>query len=159
MDRCKLEYMIKRFDFNEKKKMIRLIDPYGDYEFNKYICRFLLDPDTLDEDILCNIGPAHTLYFINYQIDGESELTKLFQEDKEKELEEIKEKYINQYRLINELCIKNNTYPFFKDPTNIKECEKTRLDIVKIIPEEIIDDFFGVCSIRDYEPPIYSGLE
>lgn len=35
MDRCKLEYMIKNFDFKEKKKMIVLIDPYGDYELKK----------------------------------------------------------------------------------------------------------------------------
>jgi hypothetical protein len=31
MDRCKLEYMYKRFDI-KKKKMIQLIDPYEDYE-------------------------------------------------------------------------------------------------------------------------------
>ena len=73
----------------------------------------------------------------------------------EQEVKEIKEEYINQYRLINELCIKNNTYPFFKDPSNIKECEKTRLDIVRIIPEQIINKYFNVDSLRDYKPPIY----
>ena len=55
MDRCKLEYMFKRFDFTEKKKMIVLIDPYGDYEFKKDISRFLLNPNTTDENILINL--------------------------------------------------------------------------------------------------------
>ena len=135
MDRCKLEYMYKRFDFNEKKKMIQLIDPFGDYEFRNYISRFLLDPNTTDENILVNLP-----------------LLQYFPEEKE----EFINKYIDLYKSINELCIKNNTYPFFKDPNNVIECEKTRLDIVKIIPENILNDFYGVESIRYYEPPIYN---
>ena len=51
------------------------------------------------------------------------------------------EEAISKYRKINELCIKNNIYPFFKDPTNICESEKTRLDLVEIMPEEIINKF------------------
>ena len=152
MDRCKLEYMIKRFDFNEKKKIIQEMDPYGDYKFKKDISRYLLDPDTKDEDVLMYIGPYTTMYFVSNKDDE-------FKELMEQELEEIKEEYINQYKLINELCIKNNTYPFFKNPTNIKECEKTRLDIVRIIPEEIINKFFNVDSLRDYEPPMYKKKE
>ena len=135
MDRCKLEYMIKKFDFKEKKKIIQLMDPYGDYAFKKDISRFLLDPETTDEEIL------NQLPIIMY-----------FPEEKEPFINE----YIELYKSINEFCIKNNAYPFFKDPTNVSECEKTRLDIVKIIPEELINDFFGVNSIRDYEPPIYN---
>ena len=135
MDRCKLEYMYKRFDFNEKKKMIQLIDPFGDYEFRNYISRFLLDPNTTDDNILVNLP-----------------LLQYFPEEKE----EFINKYIDLYKSINELCIKNNTYPFFKDPNNVIECEKTRLDIVKIIPEKILNDFYGVESIRYYEPPIYN---
>lgn len=152
MDRCKLEYMIKRFDFNEKKRIVMEMDPYGDYKFKKDISRYLLDPDTKDEDVLMYIGPYTTMYFVSNKDDE-------FKELMEQELEEIKEEYINQYKLINELCIKNNTYPFFEDPTNIKECEKTRLDIVRIIPEEIINKFFNVDSLRDYEPPMYKKKE
>lgn len=152
MDRCKLEYMIKRFDFNEKKRIIMEMDPYGDYKFKKDISRYLLNPDTKDEDVLMYIGPYTTMYFVSNKDDE-------FKELMEKELEEIKEEYINQYKLINELCIKNNTYPFFEDPTNIKECEKTRLDIVRIIPEKIINKFFKVDSLRDYEPPMYKKKE
>ena len=138
MDRCKLEYMIKRFDFKEKKKIIQLMDPYGDYAFKKDISRFLLNPETTDFEILSQLP------FIMY-----------FPEEKEPFINE----YIKLYKSINEFCIKNNTYPFFKDPTNVSECEKTRLDIVKIIPEEIINKFFGVECIRDYEPPLYNGDE
>ena len=135
MDRCKLEYMIKNFDFKEKKKMIVLMDPYGDYEFKKDISNFLLDPNTTDYYILNNLP------ILNY-----------FPEEKEPFLN----KYIDLYKTINELCIKNNTYPFFKDPTNVSECEKTRLDIVKIIPEKYINEYFGVGSLGEYDPPRYN---
>ena len=148
MDRCKLEYMIKRFDFNEKKRIIKEVDPYGDYKFKKDISRYLVNPDTDDEEILMYIGPYSMLYFVSNK---DEEYKKLM----EQEVNEIKEEYINQYRLINELCIKNNTHPFFDDPNNIKECEKTRLDIVRIIPERLINEYFNVDSLRDYEPPLY----
>ena len=138
MNRCKLEYMIKNFDIKEKKTMIWLIDPYGDYEFKKHISRFLLEPDTTDLKILNHLP-----------------VLKYYPDEKEPFIK----KYISLYEEINKLCIKNNTYPFFKDPTNVSECEKTRLDIVKIIPEEIINKFFGVESILDYEPPKYNGDE
>ena len=138
MDRCKLEYMIKNFDFQEKKKIIVLMDPYGDYEFKKDISKFLLDPDTTDLEILDQLPilrdfPDEKVLFLN--------------------------KYIGLYQRINELCIENNTYPFFKDPFNVGECEKTRLDIVKIIPEKILNEYFGVESLRWYEPPFYNGEE
>lgn len=155
MDRCKLEYMIKPLELKDKKKMIQLVDPFHDYMFNKDISRFLLNPDTDDAEILFFLGPCHMLYYTAYDNDEEFELLELYRMDKEKELIEIKEKYITQYKLINELCIENNIFPFFKDPTNLKECEKTRLDLIKIIPEEILNKFFGVNGIRDYEPPKY----
>lgn len=136
MDRCKLEYLIKNMDFQEKKKVIKLMDPYGDYEFKGYISKFLLNPDTTDDNILVNLP-----------------ILRFFPEEKEPFIN----KYINLYKSINELCIKNNTYPFFKDPTNVIESEKVRLDLVKIIPEEIINKFFGVDSIRDYEPLKYTN--
>ena len=147
MDRCKLEYMIKRFDFNEKKRVIQEIDPYGDYKFKKDISRYLINPDTDDEEILMYVGPYSMLYYISKD--------EAFRENMEKEVKELQEEFINQYKLINELCIKNNTYPFFEDPYNIKECEKTRLDIVRILPEQIINKYFNVNSLGDYEPPLY----
>ena len=45
--------------------------------------------------------------------------------------------------------------PFFKDPMDVEECEKTRLDLVDIIPESIINKFYGVESIRDFVSPEY----
>ncbi len=136
MNRCKLEYMIKNFDVKEKREIITLIDPYGDYEFKKHISRFLLEPNTTDLKIL------NALPVLKYYPD---------------EKEPFIKKFIELYKKINELCIKNNAYPFFKDVTDVSQCEKTRLDIVKIQPEEFINKFFGVDSIDDYEPPIYNG--
>ena len=156
MDRCKLEYMIKRFDFKEKKRIIKEMDPYGDYMFKKDISRYLVNPDTNDIDILMYVGPCSTIYYIA-SLHGDSDIAKLYKADMEKEVEEIKECFIKQYTLINELCIQNDTYPFFKDPTNISECEKRRLDLVRIIPEKIINEFFKVESLGDYEPPKYNS--
>lgn len=158
MDRCKLEYMIKRFDFKEKKKMITEIDPYGDYDFKTDISTFLSNIDTTDIEILQKAGPSSMVYYISYY-DMDTEIAMQSKAEMEKEVKELKEKFINKFKSLNELCIKNNTFPFFKDPYDLKECEKTRLDIVKIIPEEIINKFFGVECLRDYEPPIYNGDE
>lgn len=66
-------------------------------------------------------------------------------------------KFIRLYKQINELCRINNINPFFNDPTNVSECEKTRLDLIRVLPEEYINDFFGVGSFRDYKPPKYDG--
>ena len=154
MDRCKLEYMIKAFDFKEKKRIIQEMDPYGDYFFKKDLSRFLVDPNTTDVEILKYVGPYSLLYYV--VLDAGIEDAALYRGNMEKEVEEVIASAIAQYKLINQICIENNAIPFFKDPTNVSECEKTRLDIVKIIPEEILNVFFGVESIRDYDPPKYN---
>ena len=84
------------------------------------------------------------------------ESAKMHKMEAEKEIADVKQQFINQFKLINDLCIKNNTYPFFKDPTNLVECEKTRLDLVRIIPEKIINEFFSVENFGDYYPPKYN---
>ena len=132
MDRCKLEYMIKNADFKAKKDIIYEIDPYGDYFFTKRHSEFFLNPN--DPNVL--------VFYPEFEFLPEIR-------------DELINKAIEKYTRINELCRKNKTYPFFKDPTNVSECEKIRLDIVKIIPEERINKFFGVESLREYEPPIY----
>ena len=156
MDRCKLEYMIKNFDIKEKKKMIQLMDPYGDYMFKKSVSKYLENPDTTDPDILIYVAPLASYYYTEI-LYNDIESAKMHKMEAEKEIADVKQQFINQFKLINDLCIKNNTYPFFKDPTNLVECEKTRLDIVKIIPEETLNKHFGVESIRWYEPPKYNN--
>ena len=133
MDRCKLEYMIKNIELKESKNIVHEMDLYGNYFFQKHCSKFLLNPD----------DPNLFEYFPEFEF---------FPEMKEELIEEA----ISKYKKINELCIKNNIYPFFKDPTNVQECEKTRLDLVEIIPEEILNEHFGVESIRWYEPPTYN---
>ena len=148
MDRCKLEYMIKRFDFNEKKRIIMEIDPYGDYKFKKNISRYLLDPDTKDEDVLMFVGPYTTMYFVSNKDDE-------FKELMEHELEEIKEEYINQYKLINELCIKNNTYQeaivwrdevlvAMKDLRKVVDILETKVDVKYWPMPTYVDLLFGI---------------
>ena len=100
------------------------------------------------------MGPYSLLYYV--VLDAGIEDAALYRGNMEKEVEEVIASAIAQYKLINQICIENNAIPFFKDPTNVSECEKTRLDIVKIIPEEILNVFFGVESIRDYDPPKYN---
>ena len=134
MDRCKLEYMIRGVDLKEYKQIVYEIDPKGDYFLYERYSQFFLNPNdpNLDE------------YFPEFMYLPEMK-------------EELIEKGISQYKKINELCIKNNICPIFKDPTNVMECEKTRLDILKLMPEEKINDFFGVSGIRDYKPPKYNN--
>lgn len=136
MYRCKLEYMLKNVDIKEKNKMIELIDPRGVYEFREDISSLLLDPDTKDSNILYSFPQFK--YFPD-----------------EKDL--LINKFIRLYKQINELCRINNINPFFNDPTNVSECEKTRLALIRVLPEEYINDFFGVGSFRDYKPPKYDG--
>ena len=155
MDRCKLEYMIKNFDLNESKRLIMEIDPYGDYMFKKSVSKYLENPDTTDPDILIYVAPLASYYYTEI-LYNDIESAKMHKMEAEKEIADVKQQFINQFKLINDLCIKNNTYPFFKDPTNLVECEKTRLDLVRIIPEKIINEFFSVENFSDYYPPKYN---
>lgn len=135
MNRNKLEYLIINFDIKEKKEMIWLIDPNGDYEFKKHISKFLLEPDTTDLNILNQLP-----------------VLKYYPDEKERFLK----KFINLYEQINALCIKNNICPFFKDTSNVSECEKRRLDIVKLVPEESLNEFFNIDSFWNYKPSKYN---
>ena len=77
MDRCKLEYMIKRFEFKEKKRIIQEMDPYADYFFNKDLSNFLVNPDTEDMEILKYVGPYSLMYYIAF-LNEDSELDSLY---------------------------------------------------------------------------------
>lgn len=133
MKRCKLEYMIRGIPLLEQKKIIYLIDYKGENFFYARKSEFLLDMD--NPSILENF-PEFLL------------------------VPEFKQDYINEaikeYEKINELCISNNIYPIFENPNNVKECERTRLDITKFVEEEELNAFFDVSCIRDYVPPIYN---
>lgn len=133
MERCKLEYMYKNMTIEKRKEIIQEIDPKGEYMFNHLICKFLKNPDTSNPNIL-------------KYIPGWKKLGKI---------EEVKQQYINQYKKINKLCIENKTYPFFKDPNNIKESEETRIDLIKLLPESTLNSFFGVDNFDDYKPQTY----
>lgn len=159
MDRCKLEYMIKNIPLKEAKDLIYEIDPKGVYKFDRDISKFLLNPDTEDVELLVSVGPCHTIYYTVCEFEEDEEQLALYRADMEKERAEIFESYAAQYRKINEICTSNRTYPLFADPTDVSACEKTRLDLVKIVPEELLNRYFGVSSLREYEPPLYRTEE
>ncbi len=127
-----MEYRIKRFDIKEQRKLLAEIDLYGRRFFTPECSRFLLNPS---DELLFE-------YFPEFEF---------FPEMQEERIQVA----ISKYKAINELCIRNNTCPLFDDPEAVAECEKTRLELVRIVPEEILNAYFGVTSIREYEPPIY----
>lgn len=106
MDRCKLEYILKHLDIPDRKEMVMLMDPYGDYAFKKDVSRFLVDPETTDEEVLQNLP-----------------LLQYFPEEKEPFLNE----YIDLYKQINDMCIKHNRVPFLKTQPMLPSAKKQGL--------------------------------
>lgn len=133
MNRSKLEYFIKNLMEYKKKEIIEEIDPNGDFKFDHLTIEFLKNPDTTDPFVLLAVPNYMDPTFV----------------------EAYKQKYVKQFELINDLCIKNNIYPFFKDPTNLVESELTREEICEQVHESILNEFFNVKSFREYQPPIY----
>lgn len=134
MERCKLEYLIRYVRPQELKwKLIDAIDPKNQYEFNFLAVKFLKDPDTTNKYVLMVIPNHHN-----------SENVKAY-----------KEKFVNHFKKINEICIECNVPPFFPDPTNLKECEYIRESLCRLWPEWIINRELGVESYYDFVPPVY----
>lgn len=131
MERRKLEYLTRRVNINDLKKLYGMIDYEGIYHFNQKVAEVLKE--------------GGTMYGI------------LPPEDR-KELDiQFMVEYMIRFEEMNQLCIKNKTAPFFLDPTNLSECEKIREDLVESRPEEELNAFFGVSSYEEYIPPLYKG--
>ena len=141
MDRSKFEYLTKYVFRNcgEDKwwELKETVDLENKYEFNFLIVKFLKNPDTTDENILIAIP--------NYE--------------NSVNIEECKQKYIKIFKRINALCIECKIYPFFKNPSDLRESEITREDLCRQVPEEKLNNFFGVESFYDYNPPVYEPEE
>ena len=133
MERCKLEYAIKNLPEFKKGKFIEEVDPNGDYEFDFLVAKFLRNPDTKDPFILLAVPNYTDPAFV----------------------EAYKQKYIKKFEKINQMCIENRIYPFFKNPKDLAECEATREDLCELECESVLNAFFGVERFRDYNPPIY----
>lgn len=133
MDRCKLEYLIRKFSSADKEEIIQLFDPEGRNYFHSLARDFLMNPDTKD---------VYTLSFIpaNYKIEN---------------IENTKILYRQIFKRMNELFIANKTCPVFDNPADLTACELTRRDMLLKRSEKQLNEFFGVESFYDYVPPVY----
>ena len=135
MIRCKLEYLIKNIEIQSRKRLIFLFDKDSQFEFHRVRTR------SIEE-------------FKNSQYDLTDEYQRIMYEVEKDNDESLRKEYENIFKEINEICIDNNTYPIFNDPSNTEECLKLREDLLKEYNEEDIKKFFDGKTLRNYEPPL-----
>lgn len=134
MNRCKLEYLIKGIDIIPRKRLIFLFDKDSQFEFHRTTTK------SIEE-------------FKNKKYDLNDECQRILYEVEKDTDDSLRNKYQNIFSEINQICIENNAYPIFSDPSNIEECLQLREELLKVYDEEIIKTFFDGKSLRDYEPP------
>ena len=137
MDRSKLEYLLKNLSIKDKNEIIVEIDPDGDYAFGFLVKKFLKNPDSNDPFVLLALPDP----------------------DDPACIEAFKQKYVKQFEKINALCIKHKIYPFFDNPQDLPASELKREDLCCQVHESWINEFFGVESFYDYNPPVYEPEE
>ena len=136
---CKLEYLIKNIDIIPKKRLIFLIDKDNWDQFHKSSIEKLEEFKKLQPVY----GDSKDYKVWSYKC------AKRRDAQLRKEFEEI-------FTEINQICMDNHTYPIFEDPSNIEECLKTRKDLLYVYDDDKeLNEFFGVKSFFDYEPPRY----
>lgn len=129
-----LDYMTRGIEWNARQELIEMMDPpSSSMLFNFLIVKFLKDPYTTDEFILCAIPNS---------------------EDSEN-VEAVREQYRRHFAKINQACIANGIYPFFVDPNDLKACEYKRERLVRQWPEWLLNDTFKVEGYHLYTPPVY----
>ena len=129
-----LDYMTRGIEWNARQKLIRMLDPHSDTMlFNFLIVKFLKDPYTTSKFKLCAIP--------NYQ--------------NPENVEAVREKYRLHFAKINEMCIANGIYPFFKDPNDLQQCESMRECLIHKWPEWLMNKEFKVDGYHLYTPPAY----
>lgn len=124
---CKLDYMTRRMNINDKKEVYGLIGPNSD--FGILDCEFFLSLDNYEE----------------------------FLQKKDFELEFIAGMFTRHFSDVNVCCKRNKMYPIFPNVkiNNIVENVKIREEIIKEYPEEELNRFFGTKSFYAYIPPVY----
>ena len=127
----KLGYLTSGMNIIPRKRLIYLIDPDGENDFNSVILNS----------------------FINFKLEEPAELEgykgRSYKNSLERHNRE-RENYIQIFREINQICVDNETYPLFKDPTNIEECFKTRLDLLLSREIRELNEIFGVDVYKQY---------
>ena len=133
MERIKLEYLLKRLKIEDLKEYYYLIDVRGIFTFDEYVCEILGNPECKNTIILSR-----------------------FSWDKnDRQFACCIKYYKDLFKHLNKLCTRNNTYPLFPHPKNLVECIKIREDLVKEVPEEELNAFYGVAKFQDYIPEEY----
>ncbi len=132
---CKLEYMIKNLDLEAQKRLVFLFDKDSAFDFHPVYTKKI--EEFKDLDSTCSSEYEEIMY-------------QVFKE----EVDELCEKYKKIFTEINRICIDNNTYPIFINPSNIEECLELRNDLLRVDNEEKICKFFNFKSLRDYNPPL-----
>jgi hypothetical protein len=134
---CKLEYMMRNFNSDDKKEIIWLIDKDGYNDFNSYNIREVIN--------FKHEKSATKNEFANrwYELELASYNNTSF-----------RFKYI--FTRINEIFIANNVCPIFTDPSNIDECLDIREDMIMPMSYNRANEFFGVSNYREYVPPKYN---
>lgn len=135
MDRIKLEYITKNMPVKAAKELYARIDVSGFGDFSMMYSRFLENPKTTDPLIL-SIVPGY---------------------DKKENIDAFMSRYSEKFELMNKLCIENEVYPIFPNPSNIQESVEVRRDLIKPVPEEELNKFFRTSSFAAYKPPLYKA--
>ena len=129
-----LDYLTRGIEWNARQKLIDMFDPHSNTMlFNFLIVKFLKDPYTTNEFKLLAI-PNHEDPAV---------------------VEGVRQKYRQYFASINEACIANGIYPFFKDPNDLKACESMREFLIREWPEWLMNERFKVDSYYRYTPPAY----
>ena len=121
----KLGYLTSGMNIIPRKRLIYLIDPDGENDFNSVIINS----------------------FNNFKLEEPVETDNYKARSYKNSLERYnlaRKNYENIFCEINQICVDNETFPLFKDPTNIEECFKTRLDL--LLPRDIreLNEIFSV---------------
>lgn len=134
---CKLEYMMRNFNSDDKKEIIWLIDKDGERDFCSFNIRAFTkfkELKTVPNDSFAALEYKFALY----------------------DYERVSLRFESIFRRINELFIKNNIQPIFTDPTNIDECLDIRDDMIEPMSYDRANEFFGVSNYWEYVPPYYN---
>ena len=126
--------MTRGIEWKKRQKLIDMMLPNPDGMFNFLIIEFLKDPYTTNKYKLMPIPNYH----------------------KPENVEAVRQQYRQHFAKINQMCIENGIYPFFKDPNDLADCERMREYYTRQWPEWILNKRFKVNSYYEYNPPVYN---
>ena len=128
-----LDYMTRGIEWNARMDLVDMMEPKNNGIFNFIIVKFLKDPYTTNEYKLMAIP--------NYETP--------------ENVEAVRVKFREHFAKINQMCIANGIYPFFKDPNDLAECESMREYLIRKWPEWLMNRDFNVDGYHLYKPPVY----